>query len=116
MGIRKHFEKIIIFKSSRLVVYLVIYNSGGMVACEAMSCGLPGVSFDLEALKTYYPKGMIKVMCYDLDKFVDKVIQLMDDEALYCYMKADALAWANEWGWPKRCCKVLHKIELLYRR
>jgi len=32
-----------------------------MAAMEAMAWSLPGVCFDLEALKTYYPKGMVKV-------------------------------------------------------
>ena len=43
-----------------MVVHPAIFDSGGMAAAEAMAWGLPGVSFDLPALKTYYPQGMIK--------------------------------------------------------
>ena len=49
-----------IFKDSKIVLHAAIYDSGGMAACEAMACELPGVSFDLPALKTCYPKGMFK--------------------------------------------------------
>ena len=31
-----------------------------MAAAEAMAWGLPGVSFDLESLKTYYQKVWLK--------------------------------------------------------
>ena len=68
-GFKDGYEKLKIFKDSRVVVHPAIYDSGGMAACEAMACGLPGVSFDLPALKTYYPKGMLKTPCYDLEAF-----------------------------------------------
>ena len=60
LGFRDGIEKIEIFKQSRVVVHPATYDSGGMAACEAMTCGLPGVSFDLDSLRSYYPKGMIK--------------------------------------------------------
>ena len=55
-GFKDGIEKIRIFKDSRVVVHPAIYDSGGMAACEAMACGLPGVSFDLPALKNLLSK------------------------------------------------------------
>jgi len=54
-----------------------------MSAAEAMAWGLPGVSFDLEALKTYYPKGMIKTPCFNHDKFAANIINLLSNQSLY---------------------------------
>jgi glycosyltransferase involved in cell wall biosynthesis len=53
-----------------------------MAAWEAMACGLPGVSFDLPALRTYYPKGMLKTPCYDLKAFAENILKLLNDEIL----------------------------------
>jgi glycosyltransferase involved in cell wall biosynthesis len=73
-------EKFKVIKDSKVVVHPSIMDSGGMAACEAMVCGLPGVSFDLESLKVYYPKGMIKIPCYDLKIFADMILKLLKDE------------------------------------
>lgn len=88
-----------------------IYDSGGMAACEAMACGLPGVSFDLPALKTYYPKGMIKTPCYDLKAFAENILKLLADEKLYKRTAKDALEWAKEWDWDKKAEDLLSLLE-----
>ena len=109
-GIPKHK----IFKSSRVVLHPAIYDSGGMAACEAMACGLPGISFDLESLRRYYPKGMIKTPCFDFKVFAENVVKLLRDEELYQKTKQDALAWSAEWDWDKRVQGVLESIEDLF--
>jgi glycosyltransferase involved in cell wall biosynthesis len=106
-GFKDGIEKLRIFKDSRVVVHPAIYDSGGMAACEAMACGLPGVSFDLPALKTYYPKGMIKTPCYDLKAFAENILELLTDEKLYERTAKDALEWAKEWDWDKRAEDLL---------
>lgn len=96
-------EKVEIFRSSRVVLHPATYDSGGMSSCEAMSCGLPGVSFDLEALRTYYPKGMLKAKCFDFQEFADNIIRLLTDKELYYRLSKDSLdlVW-EEWDWDKR--------------
>lgn len=106
-GFKDGVEKLKIFKDSMIVVHPAIYDSGGMAACEAMACGIPGVSFDLPALRTYYPKGMIKTPCYDLRAFAENVIKLLEDETLYHKTREDAKAWAKEWDWDKRAKEIL---------
>ncbi len=110
-GFKDGIEKLKIFKNSRVVVHPAIYDSGGMAACEAMACGLPGVSFDLAALKTYYPKGMIKIPCYDLAAFAANILKLLTDEKLYKSTAKDALEWAKEWDWDKKAEDLLISLE-----
>lgn len=110
LGFKDGAGKYEIFKQSKVIVHPATYDSGGMAACEAMAWGLPGVSFDLEALKTYYPKGMIKTACYDLDKFAENIIRLLEDEGLYKRVSKDAIAWAREWDWDKRAEEILKII------
>ena len=78
-GFRDGEEKYQIFKESKVIVHPAIYDSGGMAAAEAMAWGLPGVSFDLEALRSYYPKGMVKVPEGDREAFAGAVLKLLED-------------------------------------
>lgn len=103
-------EKIEVFKSSRVVVHPSVYDSGGMAACEAMACGLPGVCFDLETLKTYYPKGMIKAPENDLGAFAESILKLLSDDKLYSMTRVDAIALAGLWDWDKRAEDILAAI------
>ncbi|HBR16115.1 MAG TPA: hypothetical protein DD725_00685 [Deltaproteobacteria bacterium] len=111
LGFRDGEEKYEVFKDSRIVVHPATYDSGGMAACEAFAWGLPGVSFDLEALKTYYPKGMIKTPCFELEKFAKNILKLLDGGELYNSLSKDALSWAREWDWEIRTREILGQIE-----
>jgi len=113
LGFKDGVEKLKIFKESKVVVHPAIYDSGGMAACEAMACGLPGVSFDLSVLRTYYPKGMLKTPCYDLKRFAQNIMKLLNDRELYKKVSEDALAWAKEWDWDKRALELLTCLEKL---
>lgn len=110
LGFKDGEEKFEIFKQSKIIVHPAIYDSGGMAAAEAMAWGLPAVSFDLEALKTYYPKGMLKTLCFDLKAFGVNIIRLLEDKDLYARTKEDAIAWAREWDWDKRAGFIFDKI------
>jgi len=105
-GIKK-FEYI---KQSKIVLHPSIIDSGGMAACEAMICGLPGVSFDIPALRSYYPKGMIKTPCYSLDKFANNILKLLNDSDFYKKVSNDAVHCAMDWDWDKRCAELLGAI------
>jgi glycosyltransferase involved in cell wall biosynthesis len=112
-GFKDGLDKMRIFKDSCLVVHPAIYDSGGMAACEAMACGLPGVSFDLPALKTYYPKGMVKTTCFDLGQFAENILSLLTNKELYQKTSKDALDWAKEWDWDKRAKDLLNHLDCI---
>lgn len=100
-----------IFKQSKVIVHPATYDSGGMAAAEGMAWGLPGVSFDLEALKTYYPKGMIKTKIGDKEEFAKNIIRLLDDKVLYEKTSNDAHNLIIEvWDWDKRAKIILDLI------
>lgn len=106
-------DKYNIFKDSKIVVHPAIYDSGGMAAAEAMAWGLPGVSFDLEALKTYYPQGMIKTPSGDYQLFANNIVSLLKDKTLYQETSSQALELIrNVWDWNKRAKKLYQKIFL----
>ena len=113
LGFKDGEEKYEVFKQSKIVVHPAIYDSGGMAACEAMAWGLPAVSFDLGALKTYYPRGMLKTSCFDLDEFAKNVLRLLKDNGLYQRTSKNAISWAREWDWDKRAEDILQQVRTI---
>lgn len=104
-------QKFKIFKKSKIFVHPAIYDSGGMSAAEAMAWGLPGVCFDLEALKTYYPKGMIKTECFNITKFADNILLLLNNKELYTKLSKEALDLVlKNWDWNKKACFIYNNI------
>ncbi len=103
-------EKIRILKRSKIVLHPVIYDSGGMAPAEAMACGLPGICFDLPALRTYYPRGMLRVPRYDLEKFAEAILCLLENRELYSRFSSEALEEAKSWDWDRRARDMLEAI------
>jgi len=110
-GFKDGVEKIRIFKKSKIVLHPAIYDSGGMAPCEAMACALPGVSFDLSALKTYYPSGMVKTPCFDLKAFAENILKLLNDDGFYEKTSREAFELATEWNWNLRAEELLTAIQ-----
>jgi glycosyltransferase involved in cell wall biosynthesis len=117
LGFKDGTDKYEIFKQSKIIVHPATYDSGGMAAAEGMAWGLPGVSFDLEALKTYYPKGMLKTPIGNQIVFANNIIKLLNDGELYNKTKEDAIILIRqEWNWDKRAEDILNKIKSSYTR
>ncbi len=112
LGFRDGAEKFEVFKQSKLMVHPATYDSGGMAAAEGMAWELPGVSFDLEALKTYYPRGMVKVPCFDEPAFARAILRLLEDEAFHREQAAAARALIVEvWDWRKRAESIFSSVQ-----
>lgn len=111
LGFRDGEKKYQIFKNSKIMVHPATYDSGGMAAAEGMAWGLPGVSFDLEALKTYYPQGMIKTPLGNLKKFAENILRLLEEEKSYQKLSTEAIQLIQEvWDWNKRAKKIYQRI------
>lgn len=105
-------KKYRIFSQSKIVAHPAIYDSGGMAAAEAMAFGLPGIAFDLEALKTYYPKGMIKVPIANLEVFSEKVEQLLKNKKFYQRIQKEATELVYDyWNWDSVVKRILQKFK-----
>ena len=104
-------KKFDIFKESKIILHPATYDSGGMASAEAMAWGLPGVSFDLEALKTYYPKGMIKTRCFDLNEFAENILYLLTNPNAYQTLSHEAKQLIREnWDWDNQAQKIFHQL------
>ena len=104
-------EKYELFAQSKVVVHPAVYDSGGMASAEVMFLGIPGVSFDLEALKTYYPKGMLKSKCFDLKGFSDNIFKLLTEKDFYQKTSTQAKECVLEnFDWDKKCEFIIKTI------
>ncbi|MCM8782457.1 MAG: glycosyltransferase family 4 protein [Candidatus Omnitrophica bacterium] len=111
VGYRDGEGKYEIFKQSKIVVHPATYDSGGMSAAEIMAWKLPGVSFDLEALKTYYPKGMAKIPFGNFEGFVKEILKLLSDKNYYQKVAEEARDLViEEWDWNKRADMIFDKV------
>lgn len=104
-------KKFSFFKQSKVMVHPATYDSGGMAAAEGMAWGLPGVSYDLEALKTYYPKGMVKSKLDDQKDFASNILELLSDKKYYQQISTDARDLiVNVWDWSKRASQIYQRV------
>ncbi len=100
-----------IFRQSKIVLHPATFDSGGMSAAEAMAWGLPGVSFDLDCLRTYYPRGMVKIPVFDYSKFAHEILRLLFDKEHYQQVAQAARELiVNEWDWHKQADDIFKKV------
>ena len=107
LGFMDGSKKYKIFKESKIVVHPAVYDSGGMAAAEAMAWGLPGVSFDLESLKSYYPKGILKADKFNIKSVADMILLLLNNPKVYKKKSEEAINLIRkEWSWDKRADEI----------
>lgn len=92
-------EKFKIVKSSKFFVFPSTYESWGIVAAEAMACGLPVVAYDLPVYRGVYDQGMIKVPIGDTIKFANAAVRLMKDKKYYKRISEEAASLAKRYSW-----------------
>ncbi len=101
-------EKYRYFSQSKIALHPAVYDSGGMAAAEAMAWDIPAISFDLEALKTYYPQGMIKIPFGNIAAFADAIVELITNPQKYAEVQQQAKNLIeNDWDWGKRSESIL---------
>jgi hypothetical protein len=54
-----------------------------MSMAQAMVFAIPGIMFDLPNLKDYYTKGVVKVPCFDYEKFAEEIVRLLTQKEHY---------------------------------
>ncbi len=110
-GFQNSSKKYQIISHSKIVLHPAIFDSGGMSAAEAMAFALPGVSYDLPALKTYYPQGMIKTPIGNQKQFALNILKLLNSQSLYKKYSQQALNLINnDWDWQKHAQYLYKQI------
>ena len=106
-------EKFEVLKSSKVFVFPSIYESWGLVACEAMACGLPVVAYDLPVFREIFPRGMVTIRIGDSKAFADEVIDLLENDDRREKLGKEALEIASKYDWYNVAKETLsHLTEL----
>jgi len=99
-------DKYRIYRASKLFVHPTVYDNNGMVAAEALCCGLPVVMNDLPNLRDVYRVGCAKSDFSDQQVTADLISRLLLDEGFYQSIKPtehDVEALRQHWDWDARC-------------
>lgn len=107
-------EKINILTSSKVFVFPSSYESWGIVACEAMSCGLPVIAYNLPIFEEIFPKGMIKVPIGNIELFAEQICLLLNDRDAYNKNHIDAIEMSKKYRWSDIANDTLSHIESLF--
>ena len=73
----------------------------GIAVCEAMASGIPVVAYDLAAYQKIYTDSYYAVECYNFEKFVKAIIDVLDNPSVSSDLKSKGLFVAAKYDWDK---------------
>ncbi len=85
-----------ILKSAKIFLCPDHENGWGLAVCEAMSAGLPVISYNLDIFGSVYKKGYKSVPLYNTEKFGQAIIDLLGDKKRMKQMSRDARAQVKQ--------------------
>jgi len=99
-------ERYSIYKMSKLVLYTtpIQYDHFSMAPVEAMACGCPCVSFNLETAKSFNPTGWI--IC----NTIDKMAEIVNYHPIIRNLNEDAFTWASKFNYKDEAIRVYKEI------
>jgi D-inositol-3-phosphate glycosyltransferase len=102
------------YSAAAVVVVPSRYESFGMVALEAMACGVPVIASDVGGLSTLIRDGRTGFLVPDGDPeaLADRLLPLLSDPALRRALGFHGIATADAYGWPV----IAERVERLYER
>lgn len=96
-----------VLKSAKVFLCPDHENGWGLAVCEAMACGLPVVSYDLDIFGGVYHKGYRSTPLFDTGAFASELISLLSNEHLRKRVAKDAAAQAKEYDHKKVIEKLM---------
>lgn len=109
-------EKYAMMKSSRLFVFPTKAREGwGIVAAEAMACGLPVILYDNPVLVSVFGecKAAFFVQTGNIKCLIDKIHCLLADEQLLTKYSLEAKRFVRRFKWDKVAMRELEIVKLL---
>lgn len=108
LGVKIGEEKYKILKQSKIFLFPSTYESFGIVALEAMACGLPVVAYDLPEFKYIFPRGIVKVPVGEIQRFASAVVDLLDNGEKYSDLSKNAYEFSKDKDWSSVGAEILN--------
>jgi D-inositol-3-phosphate glycosyltransferase len=101
------------YSAANAVVVPSHYESFGMVALEAMACGIPVVASQVGGLAFLVQDCVtgFTVPVDDLDALADRLLQLLYDEDLRNKLGRQAAAFAKQYGWERIAKRMIEQYQ-----
>jgi glycosyltransferase involved in cell wall biosynthesis len=90
-----------ILKSAKIFLFPSHEEGWGIAIAEAMACGLPVVSWDLSVFGEIFGDCIIQIKENDTGLFSEKVVGLLNQEALRKKIGADGKEFVKKYSWNK---------------
>ena len=110
-------DKYRIYSTARVIVQPSVKEGWGLTAIEAQACGTPVVCADSPGLREVvvdgeggllYPYG-------DIDRFADRVIDLLDNDKKWQRFSKAAQQWAQKFSWDNAAEKLENILQSAVR-
>lgn len=95
-----------LFSRTRMYLNTNLYDAGGMATMEAMSCGLPVVSWDFRAARSMIGDGVLWAKYLDEKDFARQVIKLITDTKKVSSLGKKAREDMRKYDWEKTAKRV----------
>jgi glycosyltransferase involved in cell wall biosynthesis len=106
-------RKFEIMRKAKLLLLPSYYESWGIVILEAMSLGLPVITYDLPALRSVWGKDIIYVPEGDKRAFEITVVELLRDPQLRSQLSSHGLERSTDYSWINIATYEANAIERL---
>ncbi len=103
------------YSAAELLVMPSLYESFGMVALEAMACGIPVIASQVGGLAFLVQDGVTGYHVPDADpgRLCDRLGRLLDDPPLRQQMGRSAAEYAQNYAWDKIAAQILRLYQEL---
>ncbi len=109
-GLLEGDEKFMKLARYRLFISASHYDSGNLSLDEAMACGTPGIVYDIPLL--YYPRGVIKIPCFDKLVFAHSIVSLLSDRLALDNLSHEAMDFGETLDWEKSSESALSSLSM----
>jgi glycosyltransferase involved in cell wall biosynthesis len=92
-------QKFEAMKQSKVFIFPSHPETFAIVICEAMSCGLPVLAYDLPAYRGTYKKGIVTVPIGDTNELTRWALTILNSTELREKLAIDALEQGNQFDW-----------------
>lgn len=107
VGTKDGIEKFSLTKSGKVFLFPSRFESWGIVATEAMACGLPVIAYDLQIYDDIYGENILRVPLGDVNQFAKTVIKLLDNKELCKVFGLKGQKFIQKYDWDKIAEKEL---------
>lgn len=99
LGFLENDEAFALIKSSKVFIFPSHEEGFGIAIAEAMACGVPVVSWDLDVYKEIFEDYSIQVEENDVELFSEKVIGILNDEEKRNGIASRASGFVGKYSW-----------------